>query len=335
MLRTGARVGKFVATAARFRGFGSRTQTRHKGKRTSESAPITYDNDFKTDYRYRRMPRRKRRRWVRFVKKVNHVTLRRQQGLQKVLFTTNNLVTTNVNTTGFTDAVLYPIDGDSPTGAADVSQIFRGHLGSSVYNSMNDLSVVGNAEKRLQFESAQLEVTLRNMGSDIAIVEVYYCRTRKEHGQTSSSAFNRLSGIYQLGFVKQQQIFDLESSLVVGSGIETATTIGTTPFQSPRFCQHFKILKRKKYQIAVNNMISFILKDPKDRMIEAGATRGKICMPGLTHGYLIQIYGAPSVQAGPPPVPVTAQPATVLVTTTRKYGYYMPIYSKDQSAIVT
>lgn len=330
-LRLGARFGKaaYVANRSRYRGNGSRTNTA-TGKRVGESTPLTYDNDFKTDYRYRRMPRRRKRRWVSFVRKVNAVTMKKQQGLKKVLFYGIKNLTTVANQSGTTDMMMYSADGSAVLDNADIGAIFRGHLGATVFNDQNSFAAIGNAQKKLQFESCQMECTVRNLGSVSAIVEVYYVRCRKAHAQTNLDSGNTAAGIYHLGFLKQTQVQDLEESTILGTGPQVSTQIGTTPFQSPRFCETFKILRRKKYQIAPGNTISFLLKDPRNRTIEAGNVRSQLFIPFTTHGYLCQFYGVPGLDSGP----VHAMACNLIFSYTRKYQYYAPLSNRDQASVM-
>ena len=152
------------------------------------------------------------------------------------------------------------------------------------------------------------------------------------HAQTNASANNTIGGVYALGFIKQGQIFDIESGQVVGTNPETPTEIGTTPFQSRRFCETYKIYSRKKFQVAAGNTVSFILKDPRNRVINAQNVRSQLCMPRNTHGYFYQIYGAPGVITG---TAHQAVPVSVVVSETRKYQYRTPIYSETRTADVS
>lgn len=326
-----SRIGAFVRTGFRFAKGLAATRTVRRNK-PHGSAPLTYDNDFKTDYRHRRMPRRRRRRWVKFVRKINAVTLRNQQGLRRVIYHQILTYAPAIDQTQFGGSLLYAADGDPLTGHADMGNLFRQHLTAAVFNSENDLTVAQPAERMLHFESAQVEVTMRNVGSDTAIVEVYRVVCRKQHAQTNASAFNTIGGVYSLGFLKQGQIFDIESGQVVGTAPESAVEVGTTPFQSRRFCETFKIYSRKKFQIAAGNTISFILKDPRNRVINAQNVRGQLFIPRHTHGYFYQIYGAPGLVLT---TPHQALNATVLVSETRKYQYRTPIYSETRTADVS
>lgn len=333
-LRLGARVGGMVGRAVRFRNSISRTKTQTTKSRARESAPLTYDNDFKTDYRYRRMPRRRRRRWVRFVKKVNAVTLRQQQGLKKIIFRRLQSLNSANGSCAFTELMLYSGDGSSANHAADLGEIFRGHLGATEFDQANDMSVAinTNTQKKLHFESSQLEVTVKNTGTNKAILEVYYIRCRKQHAQTTADQYNCVSGVFELGFKKQEQVVDDEEANNIGLGPQNQFQIGTTPFQSPRFCSTFKILKRKKFTVAPGNSVSWILKDPRNRTIEANNVRSELFLPFTTHGYFMQSYGEPGLFGPDPPQPTAGLATNLLIYTTRKYQYYAPVSNVDQSA---
>lgn len=334
MLSGMARVGGMVARGVRLKNAMSRTRTRTKKSRAQESAPLTYDNDFKTDYRYKRMPRRRRRRWISFSRRVNHVILRGQQGLKKEIFRRLQTLSSTSGSCGFTEQMLYTADGDPGVHAADVGQLFRGHLGVDAFDNANNLASLSNASKQLRFESAQLEITITNSGNNKAIVESYYIRCRKQHAQTNATATNCVSGVYQLGFIKQDQVRDEETGNTVGLGKQTEFQVGTTPFQSPRFCSVFKILRRRKYTIAPGNSVSWILKDPRNRRITAENVRLELFIPFVTHGYFLQAYGVPGLEGPDPPLPTSALPVNLTMYVTRKYQYYTPVSNQDQSGFM-
>lgn len=280
------------------------------------------------------MPRRRRRRWVRFARKVNHVVLRGQQGLKKQIFRRLHTISSISGSCGFSDALLYSGDGDGSLHASDLGELFRGHLGAADFNDANNLTVLSNASKQLKFESAQLEITMTNSGNYKAIVEAYYIRCRKQHSHTNNTIYNCASGIYQLGFVKQDQVQDLETGETVGIGKQSEFQVGTTPFQSPRFCSTFKILRRRKFTIAPGNSISWILKDPRNRTINAENVRAQLFVPHVSHGYFLQVYGVPGLIGDDPPLPTSALPVNITVYATRKYQYYTPVSNQDQAGVM-
>jgi len=288
---------------------------------------LTYDNDFKTDYVYKRMPKRKRKAWLRFTKKVNAVA-DRKQGLKKHLFSDIYRRQPLVNNCLFGECMLYSPDAKGAELCQDMGDIFRDILGAS-FDDMYNVSLGGDVTKFIKFESAMMEVTWRNNGDSPVIIDLYKVVCRKDFGLTSEDPSNCVAGIYNLGFLKQGQIKDDENNAFVGTGSQVSTQVGTTPFQSSMFCSYFKILNKRKIVIAPQNLVSTILKDPKGRRIHATQCRAKIAMRGHTHGYFWQVYGVPGLSSS---TPVYATPSDVIVTIQKKYSYYLPVSGKDQTA---
>lgn len=326
---------KLLNYAARKTGqaFRKRISGRTSSKSSpQETAPLTYDNDFKTDYRYKRMPRGKRRRWKRFVSKVNYV-VNRGQGLKKLLYTDIvRLQSISSRSTSFS-SMLYTPDARVPDLHADLGTMFRDILGATTYDNINTANINNDADKKVRFESASLDLTWRNVGSHAAIIDLYYVRARKTFGLTGVDGDNNCHGIYKLGFTKQGLIIDEEDQTNIGTAKQEADFMGTTPFQSSLFCQTYKILRKKRITIAPGNTVSMTLKDPRNKVINATDTRARICMRGLTHGYFFQTYGVPGLE-GTFSTPTPALPTDVVFTQQKRYAFYLPVTGKDQTSII-
>lgn len=292
-----------------------------------ETAFLTYDNDFKTDYRYKRMPRRKRRAWKKFTKKVNAV-VNKQLGLKKHLFSHVTRDSAPTGSTYYGNAMLYTPDARVNDLSADMGTFFREMFPAAVFDNMNVFGVA-DAQKVIRFESAQLEVTWRNVGSNPVIIDLYYVKCRRDFGLTSSDVLNNINGIFVLGFQKQGLVEDLEDNSTPFSTGQLATQYGTTPFQSPLFCQHYKIYSKRKITIAPGNTVSKTLKDPKNRYINSGEQRASICKRNQTHGYFWQFYGVPGLGED---LPVHCTSADIITSVTKKYAYYLPVSGKDQAS---
>jgi len=312
--------------------FSRRPRSRNSFKRRrygGSGTPLTYDNDFKTDYVYKRMPARRRKRYVRFVKKVRSIT-DRSQGLKKHLFQDVNRITSANDSVGFFSSMLYTPDAQVDGMNADMGTMFRSILGTSPYDNINNIALDSDTDKKILFESAVMDVTWKNEGSNTVIIDLYYIRTRKTFGLTGVDASNNTHGIYELGMRKQGQVEDIEDSVTLGSNKITPSQFGVTPFMSSLFCQTFKILSKKRITIAPGNFVSMTLKDPRNRTVNATDTRARICMAGLTHGYFYQFYGVPGVSTL---VDRYSLGTTLLVTCVKKYNYYLPVSGKDQTAV--
>ncbi|AFR11830.2 capsid [Niminivirus] len=323
--RYGPTIARKVGKHALKYGYRKLTQS---GKSTRETAPLTYDNDFKTDYRYKRMPKRRRRRWKRFTKKVNAV-INRSQGLKKVLYSDIVRLSSNVSQCAYHSAMLYTPDARVTDLSADLGMIFRDILGAVAYNDIQNILVQGDVDKKIRFESANMDVSWRNVGANPVIIDLYYVRCRKTFGLTGADADNNTQGIFSLGFVKQGVIVDEEDGNTVGSNRQFALTVGSTPFQSSLFCQTYRILSKKRITIAPGNTVSMTLKDSRNKVVNAMDTRARICMRNLTHGYLFQLYGVPGLNGD---VPVTALASDVVFSVQKRYGFYLPVSGKDQTS---
>lgn len=293
------------------------------------STPLTYDNDFKTDYRYKRMPARKKRVWKKFVKKVNYIANRRQ-GLKKHLFQDVQRLSTVTDRCNYYSASLYTPDAQLDGCHADMGTLFRSILTPTVFDNMNEVSTLADADKKIIFESALMDLTWRNDGQATIIIDLYEYKTRKTFGLTSSDSKNNVHGIYELGMVKQGRVIDEENFQNLGTGRILPDAWGTTPFMSSLFCQTFKIVQKKRITVAPGNFVSITLKDPKTRVVNATDMRARICARGLTHGYFFTYYGVPGQQVG---IDRYSLDCTMLFTQCKKYNYYLPVSGKDQTAI--
>lgn len=210
-----------------------RNNVSRRSKAPKETAFLTYDNDFKTDYRYKRMPRRKRRAWKKFSKKVNAV-INKSQGLKKHLYEHVSQDSATIGSTYYGSAMLYTPDARVVDLNADMGTFFREIFPAGVFDNITNFGAA-DAQKVIRFESAQLEVTWRNIGVNPLIIDLYYVRCRKDYGLTNVDFLNNPQGMYVLGFDKQGKVVDVEQNTTPFNAGQTATQFGTTPFQSPLF----------------------------------------------------------------------------------------------------
>lgn len=274
------------------------------------------------------MPRGRKRAWRKFTKKVDTV-INKSQGLKKHLYNRVFVTDSTYNVTFYDSAMLYTPDARVDTLDADIGTIFREMLPAGTFDNAYNLATTGDISSFLKFESAVLEVTWRNTGTNPLIIDLYYVRCRKDFPLTSSNVQNNAQGIYNLGFLKQGLVEDLNDGSTPFSGGQLAIDYGTTPFQSPLFCQHYKILTKQKITIAPGNMVSRTLKDPRNRRINATDIRASICKRNMTHGYFWQHYGVPGIFFNDA---VSALPSTLITSVTKKYSYYIPVSNKDQAS---
>lgn len=236
------------------------------GERSTSGGSVTTQHDVSTRYRRKRMPYRKRKRWVRFTRRVRHVELQ-QQPLQIYQQLTKNSATQGTGVQG--QAGLYLLD---------VNAANQGHLTSlfkSVYGGAG--GVTEYASRRLFLKSACIDLQLKNTGTEQCIIDMYWCRTRQNINSTSVIG----------------SLFDAGVTAMTGLGTITASNPCLTPFDNPDFCKMFKIYKKTEYLISPDQVITLQQRTAKNRMFQgrnlfyaAGALRG-------TFAFFFQVRGVP------------------------------------------
>jgi len=231
----------------RFRGASSDSSRQSK---LSTSGFLTNQFDAKRQYRRKRMPRRRRRRWVKFVRKVNHVV---DKGLasQFFVFRSNNSATPSTGSQTYGSMVMYGFDPTSTAfGNDDVYKI------SQVFN------FPPSAENILWFKSAVLDCEWNaDISNTVSLtLDVYEVLCRRSIPQAvTSTVGNTLEDIYYYG------VNDLG---VVGSGAPlTAAAAGVTPFQSPTFCQNFLIVNKTRVLLSPGQTCHRQMRDARDRKL--------------------------------------------------------------------
>lgn len=325
----GPRVLKYTAgkVIQRYRNRNNRAIRSKNGPR-KESPLLTYDNDYKTDYRYKRMPKKRRRRWKRFVNKV-HSIARRDQGLKQYMVEEAYKVDELTTFCNFGQALLYTPDARLASLNADMGNIFRNILTATAFDNINSV-INADVDKKIYFNSAQMDVSWRNTGSAPLIIDLYKVACRKDFALTNQDTYNDAVGLYRMGFQKQGQIVDKEDGNLVGDGRNDSLWPGSTPFQSSLFCQHFRILQKRRITIAPGNTVSITLKDTKNRLINANEQRAKICKRGQTHGYIWQSMGVPGLVSD---LPVHSIPHNYVTSVIKKYAFYLPVSGKNQTSL--
>lgn len=300
----------------------TRSQTKKK-QRAIQPRPVTSEHDYKVDYRKKFMPRRKRRRWTSFKRKVDYIADKRL-GLKSWLVTSAETFTAAASTSNFFSEELYSIDGT--TNHKDIGDIARSIIGPTIFDNMNTTTTSNTIEtsKLITFESANIEVTLRNVSTtEPLILEVYHFKCRKDGLQFGTGSYNYPGGYYQQGFNKLPLPVDPDTGESPDTALSdplTAFTPGTTPFQSPFFCQHFQILKREKFTVPALGTIQKSLRIPMNRTINTATLRSRNMRRNLTEGWLFQFQGNPGLVESNP---VSAVASQVVVSTVKRYAYYL------------
>jgi len=263
----------------------SYTNTRTTTKRNLFN-PISKAFDQQTLYVKKRMPARKRKQWVGFVKKVRAVN-NKEKTKVNIVHTDVADVATAKNTQQTHFKLMYTGFGSTDP-YKDMDYIRQALAGTTTIADGN--KVAGH------LHSSVLEATISNNGSVDVYVDTYYVKCHKSSQRTPDDLLTN-------GF----QGSSASSGVISGGSVSAvgSTTLGATPFQSIDFLQHFKILKKTRTFLQAGQSIQLEERDPANHYHNFTVDTGSdgtnlkdICIAGLTQGWLFIIYGTPKYNTG-------------------------------------
>lgn len=289
-IRTNAGLLPIASAASSYLAKGS-TQ---ENSRDITGSILTNQHDSGARYMKRRMPRRRRRAFVRQVKKFQWMVQKQQPLLSWTKFYgfrmnqgSNDLQSTN-------RALLYPINcGTNETDLRDIIVAAYGGVLSD-HNT-----------KRIFIKSAVIDMQIKNNASDVAVVDIYKIVAT---GLPYQSAGVSLNSIWSTLYLNQ-------------TGAASSTSPALTPFQNPEFCKYFRVVSKKEVLLGAGNTTTMQMRIPGNRvvygrqLVNAGAT-----YPRLTMGFLLQVRSAPTLVASN----VQLAPHDCLVSVQKTYTYGLP-----------
>lgn len=138
---------------------------------------------------------------------------------------------------------------------------------------------------------------------------------------------NTIQASGTVGDVNMSNFFDkgLSSQPAVGTGgtVLTATTLGVTPFDNKYWCQHFKIVKKTKFLLGLNQYATYQIRIPGNKTISAYQRRDLLARKGLTRGVMFIAKGL--VTGG-------AVPSTDLAVYTQRHYKYAILQGGNDAA---
>ena len=302
-----------IAAARRTRMSQSHTKTMTRSSR-SGSAPLTGQFDYKTDYSKRRYGRkmrrvlRRRRKWrgkvVRTVRNADVGTthiIRRSFG---TIITGNNL----------SERVTYGLNGlngrlfNDFNSTDDLAAILK-DVDPASWNAADSLSIPGQNHK-LYVKHGTMELVVRNTGENDALLEFYYHRGARPTRREISP-----SEVYDQGFIKQAVASDPNTGNTIGGIQLSSALVGTTPFQSHLFCQHYRIYRRQKFRLPPGNEINVVIHTPRPFTTNLDWLKNHSTDRNW-HGILIQQQGVPNET-------LFCQPSQITYHSIRRYNFKM------------
>lgn len=269
------RLGSAAATGVAARFANSYTQTQTQRRRTRSSRGVTTQHDAKFIYGRKRMPRRKRRAWKKFSKKVDYIINKQIAPCALVRSKVFNRLGPSINQQLLGCASLMSAYGANFDLSDDQITILK----DTAARAYGDSSKWFQAQAKVT--SAVLDITFENLADDRSGAtrvlsqpcdmecDVYELAcTRDVYIQDGTQ---NLRDIYDfiLNCCNEQPqpvVTDLVGGAAIGGAL-ASTQLGWTPFQSAKFCKYFKVLKKTKHYMGAGGFFTHQIRMPADKII--------------------------------------------------------------------
>lgn len=275
----GSAAAAFAAQTARraVSNLSQRFADRIAGRRNaSQIVPsvVSVQHDVSNRYRRKRMPKRKRKKWVKFCRQVSHSIMQ----LQPLQSYTNDYSGANKvfgADTQMTDGQM--IGCVATSNNDELLQIFKSAYGSALARTDID-------KYKIFLKSMCLDIQITNTGSAGCVIDVYTLIARKSNSDT-----NRLDTMYFNAFAEQNTL---------SGGTKSSTNPATTPWQNPLFLTFWRILSKKEVLLGVGQSTTMQIRVPYNRYLSGKDLETNNILRGFTRAFLIQARGVPRIKAG-------------------------------------
>jgi len=302
-----AAAGRYIVNRARQRlqtNLGmSRSRTQLNRRTVRGGNYVTQQHDARRVYRKKNMPRRQKKRWLAFKRKVKAVDKDHMGTNVAVMNDSDVLIATNGSQV-VGSVCLYGLTGQSgfPNGVGAL-------MGQNDLARIRTQTPLTDADK-IEFRSGVLDITARNTGEDQIECDVYeYSWKKFENSGSASGALNN-------GFVAANQL---------GANKVFVDTRGSTPFQCPEGMSYLKIWKKTKFFVPVDGTFTYQMRNPKNWVWDAGdvtrAGDGTSEQHRRCRGLLIYVKGVPVQPSAPEDPPPVWPIARLTVGCTRTYTW--------------
>lgn len=283
---------------------------------------VTSQHDSRTIYRKKRMPRKKKQKWLKFSRKVQAVEEKSKATRSVVFNHQRTLDNSGSLTSQVSDFIpLYSCKSVSTGSAAD----------NDIYSDMNRIVSAefstSRSVRRLHIMAGILDVTIAAQTSVTTPTEMdlYYVIFRKDVYHGSWGAF----------------LTEMQSHMPAASGGQTNFgQIGVTPFEFPTFCSAVRIIKKEKIVVTPGQIVTRQWRDPKNRNLYSKDFRhlnqsflattpildqDMFAQRNWTKGFFIVAKGTPTTGS-------SSRPVKLEVGFTRTYHYKVYEYSADATS---
>lgn len=331
-----------LARRSRMRRPGGRAETMtRRGRRSSAGTLGGTNADMRSIYRRKRMPRKKRKRWVRFVRKV-HAVADKELGTRTVLFN-DQITQRNTNSSNQSTLSLALYSFANTTGYLnDLYQI--GQLENEGDPSAADGATI-NRNSKVMFQSAIMDITIRNISDKLTSVDpgnpILNTYSAAPEAAIELDIYevmvNRELTDVSLTFRNLSQVFNVADDPEIGgtgNGIYIESR-GASPFEfgAQMGRRKVKILKKTKFFIPNGQTITWQVRDPKRRTIQYGDLEREESYnrPGWTKHFFLIYKLVPGLSQGNTLGDIRP---SIAVGCTRKYAYKVEGFNEPRERLL-
>lgn len=237
--RSGSALGKYIRKKR-----ASAKQTTPSNNGTVSDAPTTYQHDTRSLYSRRRAPKRVR---IRARRQAQQFQKNMSSLLGGKFYIDNLFINTGVNVNQ---------QGTFATTLMDVAQMGKifnlFSVDGTVSTGSNYDFTINSAvpPTELMIKNIRQEVELKNVGTSLAYIDLYYFTPRKDTSLDPQSAISNL-------FIQSTATNGQITSTGTISALQTST-LGVTPFHSATFTENFLIYKVRRVMLQPSQSFSYM-----------------------------------------------------------------------------
>lgn len=294
--------------------------TRATSRMRSNPAPITGESDWRKVYTRRRMPSYRRRRWVRFKRRVDHV-------IQKKVAPKFNVFVRAETATSIVDqqnaSVLHTVLGGNGTSehTDDIADLVT--LAQAVAPAEVTVPSTNLDAWRIQVTGWMIETSITNNSEYPVYIDMYYWRIKRD---VPSSIGN----IYDLW---AESLSDMSRNFGAGINQLVAGAYGVTPFQGTQFAKNAQVWRKQRVKLAGGGTTQVEQRSGKNHTFDYGFVEHYSMLRRATEGILMVFYGSPGFYNGGEDFAEIARPASLSITTNVNYTWRIILSGRLSGAI--
>lgn len=279
-----SRSPRYGRTAVKRRKFAYSGSSSKKKTSTTNPSLVTGENDWGTLYNRRRMPRGKRRRWVRFVRKTQAVI---SKALAPSFFViTRNAVIESVVDKQVASSLHTVLGGYSLDTATQDISVLAARVDAI---SNNPASTYTSERFQITGWLAETQVVADIGNTTPAYIDMYYWKCKRN--------YPKLTGFPSNASFLNMWDYDLLTQGVnanAGGSSLAFNDYGVTPFQTNSFPKYVNIYKKRRVRLSPGGTVQIEQRSGRNYYVNNDYVQNLGLVQNMTEGIFFIVYGTPS-----------------------------------------